>query len=258
MSQPKKVLIIIPCYNEAASIGPLLRELYSLTIDENFELKAAVINDCSTDNTADVVRRFSDAVLLDLPVNLGIGGAMQTGFKYAYENGFDYAIQADGDGQHPVSVIPDLLSEAEKGNCDIVIGSRFLEKKGFQSSTARRAGIRYFKQLNRALTGITVTDNTSGFRLFNKRALELSVQYYPDKYPEPESIIVFALNGLTIKEIPVEMNERQGGVSSISAFSAVYYMCKVTLGIFYTFMRLKTQFKWQRSRSSLSLQVYSS
>ncbi|MFL9484905.1 glycosyltransferase family 2 protein [Chitinophagaceae bacterium LWZ2-11] len=249
MKTTKKVLIIIPCYNEAENIATLLNHLHTVSFAANYSVDFAVINDCSKDNTAAIVRNSPKVILLDLPVNLGIGGAVQTGFKYAFANGYDFAIQVDGDGQHPADALPLLLQEAENCNCDVVIGSRFIQKEGFQSSFTRRLGINYFKWLNRFFTGLVITDSTSGFRLLNNKAIEMAVNYYPDKYPEPESIIVYALNGLAIKEIPVIMSERQGGVSSISSFSALFYMAKVSLGIFYTFMRIKIQTKWQRSKS---------
>ena len=176
---------------------------------------------------------------LNLPVNLGIGGAVQTGFKYAFLNNYDFAIQADGDGQHPASEIPKLVRAALSENADVVIGSRFIEKEGFQSSAMRRFGINYFKLLNKMLVGVTVNDSTSGFRLINRKVLELVSEYYPDEYPEPEAIIVYSLNKYKIIEVPVTMRERQGGVSSIGALSSVYYMFKVSLAILFTFIRIK-------------------
>lgn len=176
---------------------------------------------------------------MNLPINLGIGGAVQTGYKYAYENNFDYAIQIDGDGQHPASEISKLVDAAVHEGYDVVIGSRFIAKEGFQSSAIRRFGIQYFKWLNRFLVNITIHDCTSGYRLINRKVLKIVNNYYPDEYPEPESIIVYSLNHLKIKEVPVIMKERQGGVSSIGTFSSFYYMLKVTLAILFTFMRIK-------------------
>ena len=161
------------------------------------------------------------------------------GVKYAFENNYDYAIQVDGDGQHPAAEIPKLIEAAIQNNYDVTIGSRFIDNKGFQSSAMRRFGINYFKRLNKILTGITIYDSTSGFRLINKKVLTLVNETYPDEYPEPEAIILYSLNNFKIGEVPVEMKERQGGVSSIDFTSSIYYMFKVTLAIIYTFIRTK-------------------
>lgn len=233
-----KVAIVIPCYNEQDSIEKVIAELAALPINTNYTLTPVVVNDCSKDNTLQILKKLN-CVYLDLPVNLGIGGAVQTGFKYALLHGFDIAIQLDGDGQHPSEQITELVASIVKGEADIVIGSRFIEKIGFQSTYLRRSGINYFKRLNKALTGLTVTDSTSGFRAINVKALKLVCKYYPDEYPEPEALILYALNNLRIKEIPVIMRERQGGVSSISSYKSIYYMIKVTLAMLFIYLRLK-------------------
>lgn len=231
-----KLLIIIPCFNEEASIAFLLNELKQLVVPNTFELSVAVINDCSKDNTALIAEKLS-VVVINLPVNLGIGGAMQTGYKYAWENNFDLAVQMDGDGQHPPAELNKLLQYWQHTNANVVIGSRFLIKQGFQSSALRRWGISYFHWLNKFFTGIHIYDSTSGFRLFDRKAIELAVQYYPDEYPEPESIVVFAKSGLSIHETPVIMKERQGGKSSIRYFSQLYYIVKVSIAMFFSFIR---------------------
>lgn len=231
-----KLLIIIPCFNEEASIAFLLNELKQLVVPNTFELSVAVINDCSKDNTALIAEKLS-VVVINLPVNLGIGGAMQTGYKYAWENNFDLAVQMDGDGQHPPAELNKLLQYWQHTNANVVIGSRFLIKQGFQSSALRRWGISYFHWLNKFFTGIHIYDSTSGFRLFDRKAIELAVQYYPDEYPEPESIVVFAKSGLSIHETPVIMKERQGGKSSIQYFSQLYYIVKVSIAMFFSFIR---------------------
>ena len=233
----QKLAIVIPAYNESASISGLIRELNATQID-GFQLVPVVVNDCSKDNTAEIVRK-ENCVLIDLPVNLGIGGAVQSGFIYAYENNFDFAIQVDGDGQHPPREIVKLLNCLIAENANIVIGSRFISKEGFQSSGLRRMGINYLRYLILLLTGKKITDATSGFRLFDRKTLELVQNYYPDEYPEPESLIYFHRKKLKIVETQVEMLERQGGVSSIRAFKTIYYMVKVSLAIFYTFIRTK-------------------
>ncbi len=233
----KKLAVIIPAYNEQDSIAMVVKDILSLQIT-NLQIIPIVINDCSKDKTTEVVSKLN-CILLDLPVNLGIGGAVQTGYKYAFENQFDYAIQVDGDGQHPASEIPKLIEEIEKGENNIIIGSRFIENTGFQSTGMRRMGIVFLKSWIKLFSGISINDNTSGFRLFDKKVIALVQSNYPDEYPEPESIIMFAKKGFKIKEVAVEMKERQGGESSIRAFDQLYYMVKVSLAIFYTYLRTK-------------------
>ncbi len=229
---------IIPAYNEEKAIAGVVNDILQVAQEQNLSITVIVVNDCSQDSTPEIISKLN-CITLNLPINLGIGGAVQTGFKYAFENNFDYAIQIDGDGQHPASAIPQLISAVEEDKLDIVIGSRFILKEGFQSSRIRRFGINYFKWLNRFFAGVTIHDSTSGLRLINKKALEIVNEYYPDEYPEPEAIILYALNKLKIGEISVPMRERQGGVSSIGAMSSVYYMFKVTLAIIYTFVKVK-------------------
>lgn len=233
-----KIAAIVPAYNEEKAITAVVNDILQTAQSQNLSITVIVVNDCSVDSTSEIISKLN-CVALNLPVNLGIGGAVQTGFKYAFENGFDYAIQIDGDGQHPASEIPKLINAAKENNLDVVIGSRFISKEGFQSSAIRRFGINYFKWLNRFLVGITINDSTSGLRLINKRTLEIVSEYYPDEYPEPEAIILYSLNKLKIGEVSVNMKERQGGVSSISSVSSIYYMFKVTLAIIYTFIRIK-------------------
>lgn len=233
----KRVLIIIPCFNEEATISNLLKELESIHIP-GFIIDALPVNDCSTDNTLQEIEK-SQVNYLNLPVNLGIGGAVQSGYKYAKLHKYDIAIQLDGDGQHPVNQLSVILNAFLSESCEIVIGSRFIQKEGFQSSGLRRFGINYFKYLNKFLLGITITDSTSGYRAIGRNAIELVCEYYPDEYPEPEAIVLFHLNGLKIKEVPVVMKERQGGTSSISSFKSVYYMIKVTLGILFIYLKIK-------------------
>ena len=241
----KKVAIIIPCYNEEECVEKVFKEISAILIDGCY-LEPVFVNDCSKDKTLSILKTIK-AKFLDLPVNLGIGGAVQAGYKYALLHDFDIAIQLDGDGQHPSDQIVNLIEPILKGKADVVIGSRFLLKEGFQSTFARRLGINYFKFLNKFLIGKTITDNTSGFRALNKEALKIVCDYYPDEYPEPEAIILFSLNNLRIEEIPVIMRERMGGQSSISSFKSIYYMIKVSLAIFFIYLRLKFNGK----RSSL-------
>lgn len=225
----------MPCYNEESALPLLLNELCALALPEKYALTLLVINDCSKDNTVAVARKHP-VKLLDLVNNLGIGGAVQSGIKYAKENDFDVAIQLDGDGQHPPAEIIKLLQGHDDGT-DVVIGSRFLSREGFQSSFMRRMGIRYFYRLNQVLTGNNIYDSTSGFRLLGKKAIAIAAAYYPDDYPEPESLIIFSKAGLKIKEVPVLMSHRLGGTSSISNSSSIYYCIKVTISMLFSFIR---------------------
>jgi glycosyltransferase involved in cell wall biosynthesis len=236
-----RVLVIIPCYNEQGNIGNVLKSLQSLSIP-GISITPLPVNDCSSDNTLEEIRKHARDYV-NLPVNLGIGGAVQSGYKYARKYNFDIAVQFDGDGQHPAEYIGQLLQPVLNNESDVVIGSRFLNKEGFQSSAMRRFGINYFRHLNRWLLGINITDSTSGFRAVNKRTLELVCKYYPDTYPEPEAIALYHLNGLKIKEVAVVMKERESGQSSIGTFSSIYYMMKVTLGILFIFVRLRANGK---------------
>ena len=222
-----RVLVIIPAYNERESILSTVDGIRSLGYDY------VVVNDGSTDDTLTICRKNGINVL-DLPQNLGIGGAVQAGHKYAQRFGYDIDIQVDGDGQHDPSFIPQLISLIEQG-ADLAVGSRFLEKTdGFQSTLMRRVGITWLSMLRRVFTGERLTDPTSGFRACNKRAIDLFCKSYPNDYPEPESIAHAIRVGLSVRECPVSMRERQGGVSSIGPLSSIYYMIKVSLAIWIT------------------------
>ncbi len=232
----EKIAVIIPAYNEQEAIGAVVNGIRSMAEDHGLALNVVVVNDCSTDHTSAVISGLN-CIALELPVNLGIGGAMQTGFKYAFENNYDLAVQVDGDGQHPPGGIPVLLKAMKEQSLDVAIGSRFIERSGFQSSFMRRFGIGWFRIVNKLLTGNDIKDSTSGFRMLNRKALAIVYDYYPDEYPEPEAIVLYSKHKLKIGEVAVEMKERQGGTTSIGFFSSIYYMWKVTLGIFFTFIR---------------------
>jgi glycosyltransferase involved in cell wall biosynthesis len=236
-----KVLIIIPCYNEEESISNLLIELSQLKI-KGYSITVLPINDSSRDTTLNKIKQNSN-VFLDLPINLGIGGTMQTGYQYALRNNFDIAIQLDGDGQHPPTQILSLLDIFKSSVVDVVIGSRFITGEGFQSTKTRRIGIKFLKNLNLFLFKVNITDPTSGFRAINKKALKIVCDYYPDEYPEPEMISIFHLNNLKITEVEVQMEERKGGTSSISSLKSIYYIIKVTLSILFIYIKSKTQKK---------------
>jgi glycosyltransferase involved in cell wall biosynthesis len=186
---PIKVLIIIPCFNEEKSIALLLEELLKITFSNKYRVEIVVVNDGSEDNTVEVINQLN-VIILDLPVNIGIGGAVQTGLKYAFENDFEIAIQVDGDGQHPPMEILKMLKAQEENPSNLIIGSRFISKEGFQSSLFRRLGIFYLHWLNKILTQKNFYDITSGFRLFDKKAISLAARFYPDEYPEPESLFI--------------------------------------------------------------------
>ncbi|MFH1893011.1 MAG: glycosyltransferase family 2 protein [Candidatus Zixiibacteriota bacterium] len=218
----EKILIIIPAFNESENIRQVVDEIRASQPSANI----AVVNDCSTDNTERVVREIGET-LLPLPYNLGIGGAVQTGLMYARDNRFDIAVQVDGDGQHPAGEIEKLLGPIRSGDADVVIGSRFLGTGDFKSTFTRRIGIRIIEIMNRMLTGVAVTDNTSGFRAYNSGAIEFLSTTYPQDYPEPVAVVELYRNGFRINEVAVEMRERQKGTSSIGALGSIYYMIKV-------------------------------
>lgn len=227
-----KKLIIIPAYNESANIERTVRD-----IEENAKgFDYVIINDCSTDNTREICERNRFNVV-NLPINLGIGGAVQTGYQYAVEYGYDLAVQVDGDGQHDPHFLQQMSEYMEKNQVDMVIGSRFIEKEGFQSSALRRIGITYFTGLIKLCTGKRITDPTSGLRMAGKNIIKLFAESYPKDYPEPETVVTALRRGYVVHEIPVIMRERQGGESSITARKSVYYMIKVTLAIFMETMR---------------------
>ena len=221
-----KRLIIIPAYNEEENIEKTVESI--LRDSSGFDY--VVINDCSTDHTRQICEKRGYNIV-DLPINLGIGGAVQTGYMYALRNGYDMAVQVDGDGQHDPKFLEEMAEYLEKNNLDMVIGSRFIEKQGFQSSGLRRVGIRFFTFLIKVLTGKTITDPTSGLRMVGRNVLQIYAKDYPKDYPEPESVVTIIRKNMKVEEIPVVMREREGGVSSISMKKSVYYMIKVTLAI---------------------------
>lgn len=226
MDKSEKILIIIPAYNEEENIEKVVDNLIA-----NFpQYDYVVVNDGSTDQTRKVCQDKGYEVL-NLSVNMGIGGAVQTGYRYAGDNDYDMAVQIDGDGQHDVSFLEGMIRYMEEEQADCVIGSRFVEKEGFQSSGIRRVGIRFLSFLGWFLTGVKVKDITSGFRLVNRRFIQIFAQDYPADYPEPEAMIIAAVHKGKIREYPVVMRERDGGSSSITLKKSIYYMFKVTLAM---------------------------
>ena len=225
-SQQKKILLIVPAYNEVDNIERVLETL----INKFPQYDYVVINDGSTDGTGRLCIERGYQVI-NLPINLGIGGAVQTGYMYALKNGYEYAVQLDGDGQHDAAYIDALIKPLAEGNADVVIGSRFLKKEGFQSSFSRRTGINILSRLIWMCTGKHVLDVTSGFRAVNQRFIAIYAEDYPSDYPEPEAIITAVMHKGRVAEVPVVMKERECGVSSINFRRSVYYMIKVTLAI---------------------------
>lgn len=227
-----KKLVIIPAYNEQGGIEKTVRDVTEHAPDFDY----VIINDCSKDRTLDICRRNHFPVV-NLPVNLGIGGGVQTGYLYAYRNGYDLAVQFDGDGQHNGAYLQEMADKLIRDHLDMVIGSRYIKKEGFQSSGLRRVGIRYFTWLIKLITGRKITDPTSGMRMVNRDVLEIFSQNYPKDYPEPESVVSILKKGKKVEEIPVQMNARKEGVSSISPGNSIYYMIKVSLAILIAALR---------------------
>ena len=221
-----KKLVIIPAYNESGNIVKTVTDVICNAPSFDY----VVINDCSKDDTLAICKEHNFEVV-DLPCNMGIGGGVQTGYLYALYNGYDIAVQFDGDGQHNAAYLENMAKKLEEDNLDMLIGSRYIQKKGFQSSGARRVGIKYFTGLIKLITGQKITDPTSGMRMINRDIIELFAHDYPKDYPEPESVVTILKKGKKVEEVAVEMNAREEGVSSISMHNAVYYMIKVSLAI---------------------------
>ena len=228
-----KVLVIVPAFNEQDTIVKVLESLRR----EAPECDVVVVDDGSRDRTAELVAAMKWPILLQLPFNLGIGGAMQTGYKYAYRNGYDIAVQCDADGQHPVDRIRDLVRHVEAGAGDMVIGSRYVAETGYTPSMGRRVGKSLLSRLVDTIVGTGITDTTSGFRAANRKVVGLFARQYPEDYPEPEALVVIHKCGLRAVETPVVMHPRQGGRTSISPMNAIYYMIKVGLAIFINVLR---------------------
>lgn len=221
-----RILVIIPAYNEEESIEGVIQELNTIKIDVDY----IIVNDCSNDETENICKK-NGFNYLNLPINLGIGGGVQTGYCYALEKQYDIAIQMDGDGQHDSEFLGKLINPIINQEANMVIGSRFINKEGFQSSGLRRVGISILKKIIRVCCGVRIQDTTSGFRACDKNLIKFFANCYAQDYPEPEAIISAIMNGYKIKEVPVLMRERQGGDSSINALKSIYYMIKVSLAI---------------------------
>jgi glycosyltransferase involved in cell wall biosynthesis len=220
-------LAIVPAYNEERNVARVVAELK----EYDAGLDVVVISDGSLDRTAEVARA-AGALVLRLPFNLGIGGAVQTGFRYAWENGYDLAVRCDGDGQHIPAELPKVVAPVVAGEADIAVGSRFASSEGYRSSATRRIGIRLLALVVSAIARQRVTDTTSGFQALNRRALELFAADYPHDYPEVEGMVMTIKHRLRLVEVPVAMREREHGRSSITALRSIYYMAKVLTALF--------------------------
>ena len=227
-----KILLVIPSYNEEENVLENYKKIVDYNKKNHTNYDAIVINDGSTDKTEEICRKNS-IPYITLVHNLGIGGAVQTGYKYALENNYDIAIQFDGDGQHDVRYVKNIIKPIIEGKANMVIGSRFIDKKSseFQSSGARRIGINIISFFIKLVTGKKIYDTTSGFRAIDKELIKRFATNYPVEYPEPVSTTEILKSGYTIDEVPVSMNDRVGGVSSIKKKKNIYYMINVVLSI---------------------------
>ena len=227
-----KIIVIVPAYNEEESLPGVIRELSEGMPDAD----VLIVNDGSHDGTVRIARDRGVKVL-DLPFNLGIGGAVQAGYLYAERNGYDIAVQFDGDGQHVAGEIKKLLEPLTTGRADLTIGSRFLTPGGYRSPVFRKMGIWIFSFVLSRILGLAVTDSTSGFRAANRRVIEFFAHLYPDDYPEVEALVLLHKMKLRMEEVAVTMRERTGGKSSITPLRSMYYMTKVLMAIFIDLMK---------------------
>ena len=227
-----KVLIIIPAYNEESNILNTYMKIEEYNKKNKSNYNVIVINDGSKDSTEKILND-NDIPHIQLIHNLGIGGAVQTGYKYALAHDYDIAVQFDGDGQHDVNHIKSIIDPIINNECDMCIGSRFVSKtkEGFQSSASRRLGINIISFNIKIKTGKKIYDTTSGFRAINKKVIKKFASYYPTEYPEPISTVKIINDGFRVMEKPVIMHERAGGKSSIGSWKNAYYMINVILSI---------------------------
>ena len=233
MSAGPTLVAVVPAWNEAGAIGQVVDEIVATAMG----VDVVVVDDASTDETAGVAEAHG-AIVLRLPFNVGIGGAVQTGFKYALAHGYDVAVRLDGDGQHDPSELPKLLGPIERGEANLVIGSRFADGSGsYRPPFARRMGIRVFARLVSLLGGQRVTDTTSGFIALDALAIQLFADEYPHDYPEVEATLVALRSGLGLVQVQVDMRERETGTSSITFVRSLYYIVKVMLALLVASLR---------------------
>ncbi len=227
-----KVMVLVPAYNEDKTIEDVLDGIRTHLPDT----QVVVVNDGSTDGTRQILDRQPGITALHHPFNMGIGGAIRTGFKYFLSTDCDVLLRLDGDGQHPPEQASTVLKPVIEGAADAVIGSRFIEKKGYQSSFSRQGGIKLLHFLSRFILGLKITDNTSGFKAYTRKVILGIIDDFPSDYPEPIEVYLMSKKGFSIVEVPVFMKQRQGGLSSIGVLDSYYYMVKVLLTIFVQFV----------------------
>lgn len=228
----KKILLVIPAYNEEENVLNVYNTIKNYNENNEQKLDYIFINDGSKDNTLKILKE-NNLKHISLINNLGIGGAVQTGYKYAHENNYDIAVQFDGDGQHDINYVSKICEPLNNGQADMCIGTRYLDKSSskFQSTFMRRFGANIISAFIKMCCGVKITDPTSGFRAANKKVIEEFSKNYPTEYPEPESTVCLLVSNYKVKEVPVSMNERTGGVSSIRLWKTADYMVKVVLAI---------------------------
>lgn len=233
MTNVARVLVILPALNEGQNIAPVIQRIQAQIPSAD----VLVINDGSVDDTAQQARG-AGAIVLNMPYNVGIGAAVQAGFQFAAAHAYDIVVRNDGDGQHAPEGIKDLIAQLQAGPVDVVIGSRFIGERGdYGTPLIRRLGITILAKLLSMITGQPITDPTSGFCAFNRKAILLFARLYPHDYPEPEAIVISHRTGLQQVEIPVKMIKREHGKSSITPMRSVYYMIKVILAILINLLR---------------------
>jgi glycosyltransferase involved in cell wall biosynthesis len=231
-----KTLVIMPAHNEAANIAQVLNEVRATALD----LDVLVVDDYSTDETATVATR-AGARLLRLPCNLGYGGAVQTGFRYAVRHGYGFCVLMDADGQHDAHSIPRLLDVVQHGQADLALGSRFLGRMEYRTSWVKRTGMTVFRELVSRIIGQRITDPTSGFQALNRDVMTFfAADNYPIDFPDADTILLLHFAGFRLKEVPVIMRERLSGVSMHSSWKPVYYIFKMFLSIFIVLLRVGT------------------
>jgi glycosyltransferase involved in cell wall biosynthesis len=234
------LLIIVPAYNEQAAIADVIQEVKKVLPD----VSVVVIDDGSADATA-TLARAAGAMVLSLPCHLGLGGAVQAGYKLAYELGYQYVIRIDGDGQHDARDIPTLFETLRTSGCQMVIGSRFLEGDTHHTSFMRKTGVRFFRAVLRPILGKSVRDPTSGFVGVNREALQVFSRSFPLEYPEIEALVVLQRRAFRFVETPVRVRPRMGGRSSITAVKSVYYIVHVLLGVLVNILKFERR-RWRR------------
>ena len=222
-----RLMVLVPAFNEEGNIEQLVADIRE-SLPEG---EILVVNDCSTDNTGKILRRMKGIRFLNLPFNMGIGGAVLSGFNYMYENDYDLLVRLDGDGQHPADQAVSVLEPVRQGSLDAAVGSRYLDGEAAYSSFTRKLGIKLLSFLSAIILRKKMTDSTSGFRAYNRRAVEYLIRDYPFDYPEPEEIYLLSKAGFRIEEVPVVMKERETGVSSIGLIHTGYYLIKILITI---------------------------